>query len=283
MKKLTLAGTIFACLSVSIIGTPFGLDPAYAQAPEYVWVCYPIVTFFNPPIVRLQDQFGNETVDLNPGRLVCGIAFKNADEPPPSIFWINQFLYIGTIDPPLVTLTDQFGSEKVNIGLSSDVFGSASVNGQPTEVEAVYWKSYPALGSIDSDPVDIKGAFGNETLNPGPAVALLVPVLQNGNGSQEFPHYRCYNVTGQVDPPEVRLAHEYAIETVDPLPASLLCIPTEKELNPDDQPGPVGGEILSIDAIPLFVAGAAANAFWILPLFAGAATLGIMGIRRILR
>jgi hypothetical protein len=40
-------------------------------------------------------------------------------------------------------------------------------------------------------------------------------------------------------------------------------------------PPPVGGDMLPIDSTALFVAGAGANAFWILPLLGGAAGVGI--------
>jgi hypothetical protein len=46
---------------------------------------------------------------------------------------------------------------------------------------------------------------------------------------------------------------------------------------------PVGGEILGIDMITLFVAATAANAGWIIPVVAGTAALVIIGIRRILK
>jgi hypothetical protein len=43
---------------------------------------------------------------------------------------------------------------------------------------------------------------------------------------------------------------------------------------------PVGGEIIPTSAVSLFVAGAAANAFWIIPAIGGAAAAAIYGIVR---
>jgi hypothetical protein len=239
-------------------------------------VCYPVTQIVPLHEVQLVDQFGVEDVVLFGQFELCGIAVKNSQTPPIAPFFWQQYGLDSAINPPAVKLADQFGSETVDIGVSEALLVPALVGGQG-EPLVRHWKSYPAAGLIDPSPVMVTGGLAPapEILDPAPAVTLLVPTLKIVEdvvfGDLNDNHYRCYPVNGQFDPSPVSALDQFGTSVLDPGPANLLCIPTVKELIPV-----VGGEILGIDVTTMLVAGAFANASWIIPI-AGVTAAGIVG------
>jgi hypothetical protein len=273
---MTLAASFSSILLLALIYVTIP-TPAFAQVSEEVLVCHPIDSTADPPPVVVQDQFGTETVDPTAGvsrgsTLLCINAIKNGPTPPIVSFFWKVYLIDGTIDPPTVTLNDQFGSDSADLDPSSALFVPAVTEGSPVS-SGRHWTAYPhGFGSINPAPVLVSSGFGSETLDPGASLALLAPSLKNGLGDLTAPHLRCYVVgNGQIDPSPLEVEDQFGTEVVDPGFALFLCIPTLKQIAT-----PVGGEILNIDMTSLFIAGAFANSSWIIPIV-GVIVAGVVG------
>jgi hypothetical protein len=261
------------CVTYVAIATP-----AFAQVAEEVLVCHSIDSTIDPQPVVVEDQFGAETVDpradtLRGFALLCINAIKNGPTPPIVSFFWTVYLIDGTIDPPIVTLNDQFGSDTADLGPSSALFVPAVTEGSPVS-SGRHWTAYPhGFGGINPPPVLVSSGFGSEILDPAASLALLVPSQKDGHGDLTAPHLRCYIVgNAQIDPDRLEVEDQFGNEVVDPGTARFLCIPTVKQIGT-----PVGGEILGTDMTTLLVAGAAANVSWLIPILAGVTAAGIIG------
>ena len=238
-------------------------------------------TVINPNPVVVQDQFGTETVDPAPSidpiaapSRFCGPVLKNpGEETVPVSPHFVVYNAIGTIDPPTVTLTDQFGPEDVNPGTALWLWTGALKFFHPTTevpLPAIHFKEYPIASKIDPPPVLLKDQFGSFTVDPGPAVSILVPTVKNGIGSLNLPHYRCYPTSHATEIGQVPVSDQFGDQILVFNKAVLFCDAGEKTVTPPPTV-PVGGEILPIDMTALFITGAMTNAFWVLPTLGGIA------------
>jgi hypothetical protein len=141
----------------------------------------------------------------------------------------------GTIDPSQVVLTDQFGTETVDPNIA--VYLCVPVLKNPQGGQAVptapHLKAYDIAGTIDPSQVVLTDQFGRQTLDPFPALELLVPVLKNPQGGQAVPtapHLKAYEVPPDtIDPPQVVLTDQFGTETVDPMRVDRLLVPSLKD------------------------------------------------------
>jgi hypothetical protein len=270
--------------------------PAYAQLPEEVLVCYETLMTIPPQSVTLTDQFGVEDVDApnefgQTGFFLCINGLKNSDRPPETTTFWTQYFIIGTIDPPKVKLTDQFGTVIVDPVPASWLVIPAVANGTGS-IEGPHWKKYdtfdfagpaPDLNPPHNRTVSTFYGTGEMRLSEGPGF-LLTPALKENitgsvSGDLTAPHLGCYFITNfqdfTINPPPLLTGVTNQFDRQERLQIfgpRFLCIPTEKEIVPT----PVGGEILGIDMTTLVVVGATANAGWIIPV-AGVTIAGIVG------
>jgi len=262
-QKLLVGAFAFVMVSSMIF-------PAYAGAPsELVIKCYPIVDGqIDPPPVFLADQFGSEEVDPGLPVFTCEIAVKNGISPP----FVPQSGIIypisGSIDPPQVMLTDQFGTEVVDPSPAVWVLVPAVEFDSPEEGSPIgvsisdHLTFYPISGTIDPPLVNLVDKFGDDDANASPAQWLGVPTDKNEEGIELNQHYKCYPFDGTVDPPLDFLEDQFGFHLVDPMTAGFYC--TQADKDPVSPPPPVGGEFLPIDTTALLVAGAQTNAVWIM-------------------
>ena len=256
--------------------------PAHAGNGEFALKCYPGLfdPVIDPPVVNLVDQFGLESVDLGPGGVVvCEEALKLSDVPPLDPRHWTLYLFEGTKDFGTKVLTDQFGTETVTGALSTDLLTPATKDNQ-SPPHNQHWTSYEILNSqIIPGPVLVSDQFGTSTLDLGPAVLFLTNTFKNNEGEPTGPDMKCYFIAGETPPTDPQ-PHVYADQfggpsTVDPDPAVFFCVMAQKS-----SPTPVGGEFLGVDTTSLLLAGAQANALWLIPVIVSAVGIGIVLARK---
>lgn len=197
---------------------------AEAQAPERALKCYPITA----PRVRVQDQFGTESVRPGPTKLLCELALKHSETEPEGSHQWKVYTIAGSINPPAVALRDQFGSENVNPGKGRYLLTPALKNDEGSLTDP-HFKGYPISGTINPPTVVVTDQFGTEKVDPRPATILLTPAIKNGEGSLEAPHWKCYPISGTINPRVVTLTDQFGkAEIVDPRQATLLCTMADK-------------------------------------------------------
>lgn len=272
-------------LFIGVIASPaLQSFDAYAQFAEEVIVCYNVFPdlVIDPAPVVLQDQFGTELVDPGAGFFVCTNGLKHsADIPSNLLYWTHYRGGEGTLDPPEVILTDQFGTVTVDLVPSTVLFVPALAN-ETGSLSEPHYKLYNRAHSpagipigplVDPLPVQVTTLFRSEILDPIPGpFGLLTPVIKNGTGTLEAPHYGCYLTSGLNAPVNLDLFDQFGNQTTNAFSAAFLCVPTQKQIVVTT----VGGEILGIDMTSLFIAGAAGNASWIVPAV-GIMAAGIVG------
>lgn len=228
-KHLGLVVAVVAAVSLLI---PFqnltqnqspGAQEAQAQQPERALKCYPITY----PRVRVQDQFGTESLRPGPTKFLCELAVKHSDVPPTESQQWKMYTISGSINPGAVTLTDQFGHENVNPGKGTRLLNPTLKNDKGS-LDLPHFKGYPITGVINPPTVLVADQFGVEKVDPSPATLLLTPAIKNGEGTLQAPHWKCYPISGTINPPVVTLQDQFGIEKVDPRQATLLCTLTEK-------------------------------------------------------
>ncbi len=258
--------------------------PAYAgEVSELVIKCYPIDDGqIDPPSISLTNQFGSEQVDPFLPVFTCEIAVKNGISPP----FVPQSGIIypisGSIDPPQVSLTDQFGTEVVDPSPAVWVLVPAvefdSAEGSPIGVSiSAHLTFYPISGTIDPPLVNLVDKFGDDDANASPAQWLGVPTEKNSEGLEDDQHYKCYPFDGTVDPPLDFLEDQFGFHQVDPMTAGFYC--TQADKDPVRPLPPVGGEFLPIESTALLLAGLQSSAIWMLPILAVAAGAGAYFVR----
>ncbi len=196
---------------------------AEAQTPELALKCYPITY----PRVRVQDQFGTESVRPGPTKFLCELALKHSEVGPEIHRQWKMYTISGTINPPAVLLRDQFGTEGVDPGKGTRLLNPALKNDQGS-LSDPHFKGYPITGTINPPAVVVADQFGAEKVDPRPATLLLTPALKNDQGNLEAPHWKCYPISGTINPREVTLVDQFGTERVDPRQATLLCTQTQK-------------------------------------------------------
>jgi hypothetical protein len=251
--------------------------PAFAQVPETVVKCYGILTqdpVINPTApVTIQDQFGTETVDLNPPARICEEGLKHSTSPPANPrHWI-QYEYTGSRDPGQIVVTDQFGEETVEPLFSFDLLVPAAKEGEsPPNIQ--HWTDYLIAGTVDPPAVLVSDQFGTSLIDLGSPFVFSSTSTKNGVGNLNGPDMKCYNIESEdplIDPLPHAFSDQFGTSTIDPTIADFLCVLAKKNSVPV-----VGGEILGIDMTTLFVAGVFANASWIVPVV-GVTAAGIVG------
>ena len=274
-----ILGVAFALLIIGLV------SPAYAGAPpEPVVKCYPITDgLIDPPPVILQDQFGTETVDPGIARAICEIAIKHGTEPlstPKSgvLYPIN-----GIINPPSVSLEDQFGREIVDPSAAMFLLVPASETLQRGEQIDNHLKFYPISGTIDPSPVNLVDKFGNEVVDPLMASFLAVPAIKNDEQDDidNAQHYKCYTVRGTIDPPEDDvLEDQFGRHVVDPDQAAFFCTQANKQLvSPPPSDDVIGGKLIQIKATSLILANAQSFS-WMIPVVLSVLGIGLILVRR---
>ncbi len=268
-----LAGTL---AFIMVTGMIF---PAYAGESEPVIKCYPIADgFFDPPVIKLKDQFGTEEVDPLPPVFVCQIAIKNGVSPPlvPQAGVIYPIT--GSIDPPEVSLTDQFGTEVVDpspaVWVLLPAVGFDRQIGDPQE-EGVeisdHFKFYPISGTIDPPLVNLVDKFGDDDADASPAKWLAVPTEKNDEPIEVDQHFKCYPFEGTVDPPPQDIyLDQFSFHVVNADPAGFYFTQADKDeviISP-----PVGGEFLPLETTSLLLASAQTFS-WMIPV-----VLSVLGI-----
>jgi hypothetical protein len=281
LKNTVPISCILSSLILSVIASSHNLVlSAYGQVPpETVLKCYIISTSSNnidPENVTLQDQFRTFTIDLSPAQRVCEEGLKHSETPPPNPRHWLQYEYPAVVVPDQkVVLKDQFGTETVNVGFPFALMVPALKNDtSPPNVQ--HWTQYGIDATIDPGPVLVSDQFGTSLIDLSPIPSyFLANSFKNGTGLVGGEDMKCYTIqdeTPQVDPLPHTFTDQFGSSIIDPGTADTLCVLAQKTpLTP-----PVGGEILGIDMTSLLVAGAFANAGWILPVI-GVTAAGIVG------
>lgn len=220
-----IAGAGVASLMIPFQILGLGQTPAEATTlePEKALKCYPI----SYPRVSVQDQFGTERVTPGPTQWLCEAALKHHDVKLTGTPQWKLYIIKGTINPPAVSLRDQFGTEIVNPAVGTRLLNPALKNGAGN-LEETHMKGYPITGTINPPQVQVADQFGVEIVDPRPATLLITPALKNGDGNLGSPHFKCYPITGKINPPVVTLEDQFGKVKVDPKPANLLCTLTQK-------------------------------------------------------
>jgi hypothetical protein len=266
---IILAGIV----SISVV------SPAYAglPPPEMVLICYLGGNDINPPVVAIEDQFGRRNVDPAPAQRVCEEGLKHSTVAPANPRHWVQYEYNTTEFSKEIVLKDQFGTETGKAEFPFALMVPALKNDQ-SPPNPQHWTQYSFLGKIDPPPVVVTDQFGTSFVDAAPSGFFLSNTFKNGIGLPDGQDMKCYDIVSSdpfIDPLPHQYVDQFGNSTIDPAARGdlgYLCTIAQKSL-PEI---PVGGELLSIDMTSLFVAGALANAGWIIPIV-GVTAAGIIG------
>ena len=122
----------------------------------------------DPVPVLVEDSFGAEEVDYGPSISLWTDAIKNSEEGQHLRNLYFKEYPGGALDPPSVVLSDQFGTEAVELQKAFSILKPA-LKDLGGELDMPQYKCYEMEGVLDPEPVVLEDVFGNEAVNPGKA------------------------------------------------------------------------------------------------------------------
>jgi hypothetical protein len=220
-------------------------------------VCY---GFFNEtvgsaPNVATRNQFGTvQFFSILTGGVgqLCVPSLKEDLVPPRVAQHFKGFRAVGgAASRELVTLVDQFGTQRVRLGAVRQLFTPvekrrAGRDPEPIERPAEHLKCYRITGPSAARTVRIENQFTASTeLSVGDPTDLCAPASKALEGDPGAPpadlnHYKCYAVSGGASVAEnVELVDQFGTERVRVQRPSRLCNPVEKRrAGRDPEPPP---------------------------------------------
>ena len=118
------------------------------------------------------------------------------------------------IDPPVVELVDQFGTENVDLRPGFFVCEEALKHSDLPPSDPRHWTSYQLTGTLDFGTKVLKDQFGTETLTGTFAGALLTPATKNGQSPPNDQHLKVYGISGQITPGPVLVSDQFGTSTL---------------------------------------------------------------------
>ncbi len=286
LRKYVLSASTGSILFLSIIAYGSMIAPVYGGINLEVHPdlkCYGIKIGNVQPEddVEVEDQFGSETVELGVERTFCVPVLKNpsGEETPPEFPHFIEYEFIGTIDPPPVKVTDQFGTAVEDPIPAEALYVGALKNPEPEQSPpALHYIAYDIGSSLIDPPSSflLRDQFTDETGTLEEGNILLVPALKNGEGTEEIPHYRCYDfdpLTERFEPGLVTVKDQFGERDVELGGGFRFCAVAEK------LPIVVGGEIIPIESTALMLAGAQTFS-WMIPVVLSVLGIGLFVVTR---
>jgi hypothetical protein len=125
-------------------------------------------------------------------------------------------------DAPSVTLTDEFGTETVDLGSVFFFLPPAGIDGVPFLDQTIAQVCYDHSGALFSGTADVVHRLGSQTLQLGDPVALCVPSEATGIAVNP---YACYAAAGDSLAQPHTLADDFQLQAVEVLEPFLFCVP----------------------------------------------------------
>jgi hypothetical protein len=125
-------------------------------------------------------------------------------------------------DGPSVTLTDEFGTETVDLGSVFFFLPPAGIDGVPFLDQTIAQVCYDHSGALFSGTADVVHRLGSQTLQLGDPVALCVPSEATGIAVNP---YACYAAAGDSLAQPHTLADDFQLQAVEVLEPFLFCVP----------------------------------------------------------
>jgi DNA-binding beta-propeller fold protein YncE len=119
------------------------------------------------------------------------------------------------VDPPAVTLVDQFGTEVVDPGVTQRICEEGLKHSTIAPNNPRHWKQYEYVGTRETGQFELKDQFGTEVVGPAVSFDLLVPALKNEESPPNLQHWTSYGIAGTIDPAPIQVADQFGNSTID--------------------------------------------------------------------
>ncbi len=124
-------------------------------------------------------------------------------------------LFFTVIDPPVVELVDQFGTENVDLRFKFFVCEEALKHSDNPPMDPRHWIIYLFTGTKDFGTKILTDQFGTETVTGGFSGDLFSPAMKNGQSPPNEQHWTSYDIGGQIIPGLVKVADQFGASTVN--------------------------------------------------------------------
>lgn len=119
------------------------------------------------------------------------------------------------IDPPSVTLVDQFGTEVVDPGVTQRICEEGLKHSTTPPPNPRHWKQYEYVGIRETGQIELKDQFGTEAVGPAVSFDLLVPASKNGQSPPNLQHWTSYGISGTINPAPIQVADQFGASMID--------------------------------------------------------------------
>jgi hypothetical protein len=159
-------------------------EPLYEEAGHLE--CYTIKARKDrpAPVVRVYNQYGQETVKVKNPALLCLPTRKNALPEP--VATDHYECYRGKFprfEPRLVALVDQFGTEQTQVLKPRFLCNPVAKNGEPIRDRLTHLKCYDIRPKRTRQTITIANQFGSKSVTTKASKLLCVPSSKFGNES----------------------------------------------------------------------------------------------------
>ena len=256
--------------------------------------------------VQLTDQFGTDVYFLEAPDELCSFGQKtNAGGFPDSVlpdlpgshYMVYNFL------PPVpptgiqVELTDQFGTDTHTVFQPHTLWVPAfkdhlgDIFPSPTDI---HWLCYDiSIGTFPFIPLNFQDQFQLENLSLDQPFAMCNPVIKQlldpitgaplgpPTGTIIDEHLKCYDTFGSPffsGPSSVLTSDQFQPMSFGVFEINSICLVADKFIT--GVPPAVGGTLIPIDTVSLFLAGASISMLWIIPVVGAGAGIAIFALKR---
>jgi len=254
--------------------------------------------------VGLSDQFGSDVYILEAPDELCSFGSKtNAggfpDSIPPSIPGQHYMVYtlVGPVPPTgiQVELTDQFGTDIHSVFQPHTLWVPAEKDhlGNIFPILSnIHWLCYDiSIGAFPPIILNFQDQFELATLQLDQSFAMCNPVIKQlldpGTGAPIGPpqgtiideHLKCYDTFGSpFSTGPVITFDQFGSNFFNVFEINSICLVADKFVT--GVPPPVGGTLIPIDTVSLFLAGASISMLWIIPVVGAGAGIAIFALKR---
>jgi hypothetical protein len=164
-------------------------------------------------------------------------ALAGAQVPIPALDHFTLYDASGTLDPPLVTIQDQFQIQEIDLGPTSLFLVPANKNNEGILDIESHLTCYVAQGPAPTPPVvRATHQFGEHVLGLGPMRYLCTPTEKFPPGQISIDHYSCYQATGPTLAVGAVFVDQFYAWQVGNLTPTLFCAPARKNQEPIQDP-----------------------------------------------
>jgi len=123
-------------------------------------------------------------------------------------------IFEDTVDPPVVELVDQFGTENVDLNQGFFVCEEALKHSDVPPIDPRHWTLYLFSGTKDFGTKVLNDQFGTETVTGSLSGDLLTPATKDGQSPPNDQHWTSYEISGQIIPGLVLVSDQFGTSTL---------------------------------------------------------------------